>query len=191
MGGKKHSCVLGSTDSGVRLGGLSVHNGHAAVGPVRRSASDSSTAQLTYTRFASTVTDIVCTLDSCTHCCRCLLRHNRTGYGRCMRTVRRPWPYCECAGERPAGCCAQVECASGHVVADLTRSQSCLQHDDQRSSTVPDVSHPSTLSSPLIGMRRAAGGVHVDEDVCANPLCVATCTCLPYVVLTVVTDSQV
>ena len=109
VGGKEHGRVGESTDSGVRVG-LTVHSGHAAVGPARRSASDSATSEPqprpkdhSLTRFATTVTELVCTLDSCTHCCTCHLRHNKTGYGRCMRTARQPWPDCECAGKCTAG----------------------------------------------------------------------------------------
>ena len=147
VGGNEDGREGESTDSGVRVG-LAVHSGQAAVGPASRSESDSAgsgpprlSREHSLTCFATTVTEVVCTVDSCTPCCKYHLRHNKTGYGRCMRAARRPLPDCECAGKCPAGCCAQVECASSHVTVDLTRSQSCLQHDDQRPSIVPDVSH--------------------------------------------------
>ena len=115
------------------------------------------------------VTEVVCTLDTCNHCCKCHLRHNKTGYGRCMRTARQPWSDCECAGKCEAGLCAQVECAGSHIVVDLTRSQSTTYHDDHHSSTVPVVSHPSAPSPPPTGVRREAGGVHMDEEVRVGP----------------------
>ena len=156
------------TDSAVRVG-LPLHSGHAAVGPARRSASDTIPASNgILTRFTTTVTEVVCTVDSCTHCCRCHLRHNKTGYGRCMRTERQAWPDCECAGKCPAGRCAQVECAGSIAITDLTRSQSS-SHADDRSSAELVASRPSTPSSLPSGERREAGGVHVGEEVCAGP----------------------
>ena len=157
-----------STDSGVRVG-LPLHSGHAAVGPARRSASDTTTSAFkeSLIRFATTVTEIVCTVDSCSHCCTCHLRHNKTGYGRCMRTARQPWPDCVCAGKCPAGRCAQVECAGSIAIINLTHSQS--SPTDDRSPAEPVASRPPTPSSPPSGVRREAGGVHVGEELCAGP----------------------
>ena len=98
-GGKVDGDELSSTDSDVHVG-QAVHNVQSAVGPVHRSASDLRTCSNTAdTRFVATVTEIICTLDACSHCCTCHLRHNKNGYGRCMRTARQPWPDCECAGK--------------------------------------------------------------------------------------------
>ena len=180
VGGGDGGVLVGSTTSDVRVG-LRVHNGHVAVGPVRRSLSDGVTTTTTVTTGTTThatlpryvtnavVTEVVCTLDTCNHCCKCHLRHNKTGYGRCMRTARQPWSDCECAGKCEAGLCAQVECAGSHIVVDLTRSQSTTYHDDHHSSTVPVVSHPSAPSPPPTGVRREAGGVHMDEEVRVGP----------------------
>ena len=172
VGGKVDGAEPSSTVSGVRVG-LSVHSVQSAVGPVRRSASDTSTTRSKAADsrfiFIATITEIVCTLDACSHCCKCHLRHNKSGYGRCMRTARQPWPDCECAGKCAAGRCAQVECAGSHVAVDLTRSQSPY-HEDHLSPAVPVASPHSTPSpSPPAGVRRAAGGVHVDEEVCVSP----------------------
>ena len=172
MGGKSDGDKSRSTDSGVRVG-LSVHSVQSAVGPATRSASDTSlrsNLKAPDTRFVATVTEIVCTLGTCLHCCACHLRHNRTGYGRCMRTARQPWPDCECAGKCAAGRCAQVECAGSRATVDLTRCQPSSHHGNCISPAVSFVSpHPAPSPSPPAGVRRTAGGVHVDEDVCASP----------------------
>ena len=167
--GKVDGDVLSSTDSCVDVG-QPVHSVQSAVGPVRRSASDTATwSNAADTRFVATITETICTLDVCAHCCKCHLRHNKSGYGRCMRTARQPWPDCECAGKCAAGRCAQVECAGSNIAVDLIRSQSSYR-EDHLSSTVP-VASPHSTPSPLppTGVRRAAGGVHVDEEVCVSP----------------------
>ena len=167
VGGKVDGDVLSSTVSCV---GQTVHSVQSAVGPVRRSASDTGTwSNAADTRFVATITETICTPDVCAHCCKCHLRHNKSGYGRCMRTARQPWPDCECAGKCAAGRCAQVECAGSHIAVDLTRSHSSYR-EDHLSSTVPVASpHPTPSPSPPAGVRRAAGGVHVDEEVCVSP----------------------
>ena len=102
-GGKVDGGESSSTDSGVRVGQV-VHSVQLAVGPVRRSAPDARTWSIAAdTRFVATVTEAICTLDACAHCCKCHLRHNKSGYGRCMRTARQPWSDCECAGKCAAG----------------------------------------------------------------------------------------
>jgi hypothetical protein len=174
VGGKVDGGMSSSTDSDVRVG-QRVHSGHAdgSVGPAHRSVSNTTTITTkgTLPRYITNtiVIEPICTPDSCHHCCKCHLRHNNTGYGRCMRTAWQPWPDCKCAGKCEAGRCAQRECAGSHVVVDLTRSQSSLHHNDHRSSAVPAVSHPSPPLSPLTGARREAGGVHADEAVCVGP----------------------
>ena len=60
------------------------------------------------------------------------------------------------------------------VLADAERFISCskccaLSHSPPMVSTVCVVPLPSTLSSFIPGVRRAAGGVHVDEEVCTGP----------------------
>ena len=190
VGGKVDGRVEGSTDSVVRVG-LSVHGGHASAGPMR-SASDTaihttSTSSTTkHSRFVTVISESVCTLQTCFHCCACHLLHNRNGYGRCMKTAKAPWPDCKCAGKCPAGRCAQPECASNRVVVDLTtsesvsdspptttlsatRSQQQHSHDDHHPVGVSVVAHPSTPSSSSSGVRRDAGGVHDGEEVCAGP----------------------
>ena len=184
VGGKADEAVLSSTDSGVRVG-QSVHSGQPPVGPVSRSASDTTSISSRRTRGTlpryvrdTTVVEQLCTLHTCAHCCKCHLRHNKTGYGRCMKSASTPWPDCECAGKCAAGRCAQPECASNRVVVYLTASppvpgsQSTLaspaahsqqqqqqQHDDDRQQPgVSAVSHSSAPSSPLHGARREAGG---------------------------------
>ena len=195
MGGKADEAVLSSTDSGVRIG-QSVHSGQPPVGPVSRSASDTTSISTRRARGAlpryvrdTTVVEQQCTLHTCAHCCKSHLRHNRTGYGRCMKSASAPWPDCECAGKCAAGRCAQPECASNRVVVDLTASppvsgshsastlpvahsqlQQQQQHDDDRHQPgVSAVSHSSAPSSPLPGARREAGGVHDGEEVRAGP----------------------
>ena len=163
VGGKVDGGVSSSTVSSVRVG-LTLHNGHGSVEPAHRSVSKH------HPRYVNNmiVIEPICTLQSCSHCCKCHLRHNKSGYGRCMQTPRQPWPDCECAGKCEAGRCAQIECAGRQVVVDLTRSRSSSHRDDHRSSAVPGVSRPSTPSSPLTGARRAAGGIHADEAVCVS-----------------------
>ena len=169
-GGKVDGGESSSTDSGVRVG-QAVHSVQSAVGPVSRSAPHARTwSNATSTRFVATVTEAICTLNDCAHCCKCHLRHNKSGYGRCMRTARQPWWDCECAGKCAAGRCAQVECAGSHIAVDLARSQPSSYHEDHLSSTVLVASpHPTPSPSPPAGVRRAAGGVHVDEEVCVSP----------------------
>ena len=53
-----------------------------------------------------------CTLDTCTHCCKCHIRRFRNGYGSCMRRPGVPYADCECRGRCAAGQCAQRECVS-------------------------------------------------------------------------------
>ena len=155
-----------------------------------RSTTDKTTKRTLPRYITNTVvTEHVCTLQSCSHCCKCHLRHNKNGYGRCMKSASAPWPDCECAGKCTAGRCAQPECASNRVVVDLTASppvsgsQSTLtspaahsqqqrqQQDDndRHQPGVSAVSHTSTPSSPLPGARREAGGVHHGEEVCVGP----------------------
>ena len=192
MGGKVDGRESGSTDSAVRVG-LSVHSGHVPAGPMR-SVSDtaihttSTTTSTTtpHSRFIIVVTEPVCTLQACSHCCVCHLLHNRNGFGRCMKTAKTPWPDCRCAGKCPAGRCGQSECTSNHVVVDLTssefvsdsqsttalpatRSQRQQSDDNHHPTGLSVVSHSSTPSSPLSGVRREAGGVHDGEEVCAGP----------------------
>ena len=199
MGGKADGAVSSSTDSGVRVG-QSVHSGQPPVGPVNRSASDTTSISTRRTRGTlpryvrdTTVVEQLCTLFTCSHCCKCHLRHNKTGYGRCMKSASTPWPDCECAGKCAAGRCAQPECASNRVVVDLTASppasgpqstttppaahsqqqqqqQQQQQHDNGRQQPgVSAVSHTSAPSSPLLGARREAGGVHDGEEVRVGP----------------------
>jgi hypothetical protein len=173
VGGKVDGGVSSSTVSGVRVG-QRVHSGHSFAGPVQRSVSDTTTtttAKRTPPRYTTNtvVIEPICTLHSCRHCCKCHLRHNKTGYGRCMQTPRQPWPDCECAGKCEAGRCAQIECAGRQVVVDLTRSRSSSHRDDHRPSAVPVVSRTPTPSSSPTGARRAAGGVHADEAMCVGP----------------------
>ena len=190
MGGKVDGAVSVSTDSGVRIG-QSVHSVQLPVGPVSRSASDTTPSRQARPRYVRDTTVVVqlCTLDTCAHCCKCHLRHNKTGYGRCMKSASVPWPDCECAGKCAAGRCAQPECASNCVVVDLTSSppvsgsqstptphaalsqqEAQQQHDNDRHQPgVSAVSHSPTPSPPLPGARREAGGVHDGEEVCVGP----------------------
>ena len=113
-----------------------------------------------------TVVEQVCTLEACSHCCRCHLRHTNNGYGRCMKRASAPWPECECAGKCDAGRCAQPECVSNHILIDRADTQCDPQsHNDHSRTGVSVVSLPSTPPPSLPGVRRAAGGVHVDEEV--------------------------
>ena len=87
-----------------------------------------------------------------------------------MKSANVPWPDCACAGKCAVGRCGQPECVSNHIVIDLTDTDSDSQpHSGHHSTGVSAVPHPSTLSSPLPGVRREAGGVHVDEEVCTSP----------------------
>lgn len=52
------------------------------------------------------VSEVVCTLDTCTHCCPCHINHPRNGYGNCQRD-------CRCRGTCKDGRCGQRECV-GH-----------------------------------------------------------------------------
>ena len=175
MGGKMDGRVFCSADGVVHVG-QRLLDVQPAVGPVHRSISDTTTTTSTRRRRRRNVRDVtviepVCTLQTCSHCCTCHLRHNSNGYGRCMKSASVPWPDCACVGKCPASRCGQPECVSNHIVIDLTDTGSHSQpHNDHHHSTdVSVVSHPSTLSSPLPGVRREAGGVHVDEKVCIGP----------------------
>ena len=189
VGGKVDGRVLSTTDSGVRVGQI-VHSGQGPVGPVSRSVSDTTSTTSTRSHRRRNIRDIiviepVCTPQACSHCCTCHLRHNNNGYGRCMKSANVPWPDCRCEGKCTAGRCAQVECDSNRVVVDLTTSDSVSEsqttttlpetqsqqqsHNDRHPTGVSSVSHSSTLPSPQPGVRRAAGGVHNGEEVCAGP----------------------
>ena len=155
-----------STDSGgVRVGGLSVHSGQTPVAGPAPAADRSVSAPsppppqpstTVTTAHHITVWEHVCTLDNCAHCCKCHLRHSNNGYGRCMQTARRPWPDCECAGQCPAGCCAQFECAgSTALVLASTTALSCS----------PAASSPASPDA-----RGEAGSVvYAAERACAGP----------------------
>lgn len=177
-----------TASSGVRVG-QSVHSGQLSVGPSRSVSDPASHTTCTSTTTQphySTVVEAVCTVQSCSHCCLCHLRHPRNGYGRCMRTRRRPWPDCRCAGKCAPGRCAQPNCASNQVLSDVDSSNSDDESDSHSTITLsatqsqeshischsPDVSAaplPSTLPTPVPGTRRAAGGVHPVEDACVGP----------------------
>ena len=187
VGGNVDGRVVCPTDSGDVRVGLRVHTGR----PSSRSMSQTGT-NTTPSRTPSlpryvrntTVIERVCTLQACSHCCACHLRHSQNGYGRCMKTATAAWPDCECAGGCTAGRCAQPECASNRVVVTtdvdsdsdsdsqstviLPATESQQPHDDHRSPDVRAVSH-SSHPSPLSGVRRAVDGVHVDEEVCVGP----------------------
>ena len=181
VGGGLDGGVVGSTDSVVRVG-LSVHSGHSAVGPVHRSVSDSATAR-TLPRYIreTVVSEAVCTLDSCTHCCACHILHPCNGYGRCMKTATVPYADCRCAGRCTAGRCAQTECTSNRVVVGLTTSDLLSQSTvvtatrpyhsagTRRPSDASTVSTPSTLPLPLPGVRRDSDGAQLGEEVCVSP----------------------
>ena len=186
-GGKMDGRALNSTASDVRVG-LSVHSGQPSVPDT---AATTQTTRITLSsRYSCNpsnimVTEAICTIETCSHCCRCHLRHIQKGYGRCMRTATLPWSDCECVGACPPGRCAQPECVSNRVVVDLTAAEPAA--DSRWTSTLPAtqphptsqhshhpggvsaVPHPGSPPSPTPGARRAAGGVHADEDVCIGP----------------------
>ncbi len=174
MGGKVDGRESSSTDSGVRVG-LTVHSGQSAVGPVRRSASDTTCSTTTVdTRFARHhVTEIVCTLDACSHCCTCHLRHNKTAMAAaCALRGSRGRTASVLASVRLAAA-RQPECASNHVVVDLTYTDShSSSHSDDRSSDVPVVSSPSTPRHRLylVCVERLAASMWTRRCVLAHKL---------------------
>ena len=157
MGGVDGGGVSTSTASDVRVG-LTVHSGQqAAVGSARLSVSDTTTAP-GHIRFATTATEVVCTLACCTHCCACHLRHNKSGSGRCMRTARQPYSDCACADQRPAGCCGKLECAASVPVLStpLAYREHSPQADSGSSAHLSSLTHPLLRHRPLVCVERLA-----------------------------------
>ena len=108
VGGRTDVRVERPTDSGVRVG-LRVHSGRVSVQPAVRSVLDTttrsrstaSTRSLPHCSTNTTVVEQLCTVDLCSHCCRYHLLHNKSGYGRCMKSALVPWPDCDCHGKCP------------------------------------------------------------------------------------------
>ena len=196
--------VTGSTAiSGGRVG-LSEHRGQLSVGP-SRSRSDlagytsctNTVSEHTGTTVPhyTTIVEQLCTPQTCVHCCACHLCHPRNGYGSCMRTAKRAWDDCECAGRCPPGRCGQSQCISNWVAANADststvderrrgRSRSIITLSSTQTQDSPISCHspdesaaplPSIIPTPKPGTRRAAGGVHAAEAACASPQA-DTCT---------------
>ena len=115
--------IVGVSNGSTARVSSNVHGGHGHVVNQERSTSELTSGRAGIRRPHSVlVSEAVCSLHTCTHCCTCHIRHNSTGYGRCMKSAGVPWPDCQCRGQCPPGRCAQYECDSRYMPAGASQS---------------------------------------------------------------------
>ncbi len=129
-GGEMVEVSSGSTDTV----SSNVHSGRGHVVDQDRSASEL-TSGVANSRSGRphtvTVSEVVCSVDTCTHCCTCHILHSdKKGYGVCMKGGK-PWPDCRCRAMCPPGRCAQYDCNSRFVLADASQSSSPVSPSTQ------------------------------------------------------------